>query len=80
MPVNKLKEFLDDHQTKYVTIRHSTAYTAQETAESAHISGKQLAKTILPELSGDSGTDANANDDTHDSSTTGLINHFKALR
>ena len=36
--------------------------------------GKQLAKAILPELAG-AATVA-----THDSSTNGLINHFKALR
>ncbi|HQR40347.1 MAG TPA: glucose-6-phosphate isomerase, partial [Blastocatellia bacterium] len=36
--------------------------------------GKQLAKAILPELSG-AGTVA-----THDSSTNGLINHYKSNR
>jgi Ala-tRNA(Pro) deacylase len=32
MPVRKLKEFLDEKKIKYVTITHSLAYTAQETA------------------------------------------------
>jgi glucose-6-phosphate isomerase len=36
--------------------------------------GKQLAKAILPELSGTEPID------NHDASTNGLINHFKALR
>ncbi len=36
--------------------------------------GKQLAKTILPELQGD------RHIDTHDSSTNGLINSFKQMR
>ncbi len=36
--------------------------------------GKQLAKTILPEL------DADAEVTSHDSSTNGLINHYKKLR
>jgi len=40
--------------------------------------GKQLAKTILPELSDDAASDSHAHN--HDSSTTGLINHFKTLR
>ena len=39
-----LKEFLDSHDVKYVTISHSRAYTAQEVAASAHIPGKDLAK------------------------------------
>jgi Ala-tRNA(Pro) deacylase len=47
MPVRKLKEFLDGNKIKYVTITHSTAYTAQETAVSAHIPGKGLAKTVI---------------------------------
>jgi len=35
MPVTKLKEYLDKNKIKYVSIRHSTAYTAQEIAASA---------------------------------------------
>ncbi|MDH3673833.1 MAG: deacylase, partial [Gammaproteobacteria bacterium] len=34
MPAQKLKEFLDSHSIKYVTISHSPAYTAQMIAES----------------------------------------------
>ncbi len=34
-----LTHFLDEREVKYVTINHSRAYTAQEIAESAHISG-----------------------------------------
>src|SRR6266480_5171665 len=52
MPVKKLKEFLDQERIKYVSIVHSTAYTAQEVAASAHITGKELAKTIIVELDG----------------------------
>jgi Ala-tRNA(Pro) deacylase len=52
MPVNKLKEFLDGQGMKYVTITHSPAYTAQEIAASAHISGKELAKTVIVKLDG----------------------------
>jgi Ala-tRNA(Pro) deacylase len=47
MPARKLQEFLDSNQIKYVTIRHSPAFTAQEIAETAHISGKELAKTVM---------------------------------
>jgi len=53
MPVTKLKEFLDDNKIKYVCITHSRAYTAQETAESAHIPGKDLAKTVIVKIDGE---------------------------
>lgn len=52
MPVRQLKEFLDKEKIKYVSIIHSPAYTAQEVAASAHIPGKELAKTIIVELDG----------------------------
>lgn len=52
MPVRQLKEFLDRHKVKYVTISHSLAYTAQEIAQSAHIPGKELAKTVMVRLDG----------------------------
>ncbi len=52
MPVRKLKEFLDQEKIKYVSIIHSTAYTAQEVAASAHVTGKELAKVVIVELDG----------------------------
>ena len=52
MPVQKLKEFLNSHSIKYVIINHSPAYTAQEIAESAHIPGKELAKTVIIKMDG----------------------------
>lgn len=53
MPVQKLREFLDTNNVKYVTITHSVAYTAQEIAASAHIRGKELAKTVMVMLDGE---------------------------
>jgi Ala-tRNA(Pro) deacylase len=50
MPARKLKEFLDKEKIKYVSIMHSTAYTAQEVAASAHVTGRELAKTVIVEL------------------------------
>ena len=47
MPAEKLKSFLDENAVKYVTIRHSPAYTASEIAQSAHIPGRELAKTVM---------------------------------
>jgi Ala-tRNA(Pro) deacylase len=53
MPISRIKEFLDDHRVKYVSIAHSQAYTAQEIAASAHITGKELAKTVIVKLDGE---------------------------
>src|SRR3989304_7227087 len=52
MPVQKLKEFLDSHIIKFVTISHSRAFTAQETAASAHVPVKELAKTVMVKIDG----------------------------
>jgi len=52
MPVRKIREFLDSNHVKYVTIAHSKAYTAQDIAASAHIPGKQLAKTVMVKIEG----------------------------
>ncbi len=52
MPVQKLREFLDENEVRYVTIQHSAAFTAQEIAASAHIPGKELAKTVMVKIDG----------------------------
>jgi Ala-tRNA(Pro) deacylase len=50
MPVKKLTEFLNGNNIKYVTISHSPAYTAQQIAASAHLPGKELAKTVIVKI------------------------------
>jgi Ala-tRNA(Pro) deacylase len=50
MPINRLKEFLNSQHVKYVAIKHSPAYTAQEIAAMAHVRGKELAKTVMVKL------------------------------
>ena len=50
MPVRKLREFLDRENVKYVSISHSAAFTAQEIAATAHVPGKDLAKTVMVKL------------------------------
>lgn len=52
MPVKKLIEFLDENNVRYITIRHSTAFTSQEIAAKAHISGNKLAKTVMIKIDG----------------------------
>jgi Ala-tRNA(Pro) deacylase len=50
MPAKQLKAFLDEHDIKYVVISHPIAYTAAETAATAHVSGKDFAKTVMVRL------------------------------
>ena len=52
MPASKLKEFLDNKGVKYVLVSHAPACTAQEIAASAHIPGKELAKTVMVKIDG----------------------------
>lgn len=52
MPATKLKNFLDSHKIKYATLSHTPAYTAGEIAAEAHISGKELAKTVMVKIDG----------------------------
>jgi Ala-tRNA(Pro) deacylase len=52
MASSKLKTFLENNNIKYETLAHQQFFTAQETAESAHISGKELAKTIVVRIDG----------------------------
>lgn len=53
MPVSRLKEFLDSHSVRYVSISHSPAFTAQGIAASAHVPGKELAKSVVVKLDGE---------------------------
>ena len=52
MPIRRLRDFLDSHQVRYFVMSHSPAYTAQEIAASAHVPGKELAKTVMVSVDG----------------------------
>jgi Ala-tRNA(Pro) deacylase len=52
MPISKLKEFLDSENIQYVVISHSPAFTAQQIAASAHVKGRELAKTVMVKIDG----------------------------
>jgi Ala-tRNA(Pro) deacylase len=52
MPAKKLKQFLDANHVRYLSIQHSPAFTAQEIAASAHIPGREVAKTVMVKLDG----------------------------
>ena len=53
MAAQTLKNFLDGNHVKYTIITHSPEFTAQEIAASAHIPGKDLAKTVIVKIDGD---------------------------
>ena len=53
MPAQKLKQLLDEHEIKYISINHSPAFTARETAASTFIPRREFAKTVIVDLDGD---------------------------
>lgn len=53
MPVERLKRFLEEEGVEYETLSHDEAYTAQEVAASAHVPGKELAKTVMVKIDGE---------------------------
>ena len=50
MSIARITEYLDLHRIKYQKISHPPAYTAQEVAARAHVSGWDLAKTVVVKL------------------------------
>ncbi len=48
----RLEEFLYSNRVAYHTMTHPHAFTAQETAASANISGHEMAKTVMVKLDG----------------------------
>ena len=52
MLAKSLREYLDSQHVRYTTISHRPIYTTQELAANTHISGKDLAKTVMLKLDG----------------------------
>lgn len=52
MPSARLRSYLDENNIKYITIKHSPAFTAQEIAAVSHIPGKNLAKVVMLNVKG----------------------------
>lgn len=52
MAATKLQAFLNDRGVRYELVEHSPAYTAPETAEAAHVLGRNFAKTVIVEIGG----------------------------
>ncbi len=47
VPIERLRNFLNQRNARYLIVQHSPAYTAQEIAEASHIPGGVFAKTLL---------------------------------
>lgn len=52
MPLTRLEEYLYHQKINYKRIVHSRAYTAQKTAAYAHISGNEIAKSVIVRIDG----------------------------
>lgn len=53
MSLQSLRDFLDQHQVKYVSVTHSPAFTAQDVAAAAHVSGREMAKPVMVKIDGE---------------------------
>ncbi len=52
MADQKVVDYLEQNHVSYACRKHEPAFTAQEVAENAHISGHSLAKTVVVKLDG----------------------------
>ncbi len=50
MPTPQIKAYLEEHGVSYETISYEHAFDAQHVAAAAHVSGKQMAKTVMVKL------------------------------
>ena len=52
MTSQRLQDYLKKQQVEFDTVTHPHAFTAQQTAASAHIDGHAMAKTVMVRLDG----------------------------
>ncbi len=52
MPLSKLESYLRNEDVSFNKIVHHKTYTAQRTAADTHISGKEIAKTVIMKIDG----------------------------
>jgi len=52
VPIQQLKEFLDEADVEYMCLTHPPAFTAQELAHHVKIAGDKVVKTVIIELDG----------------------------
>jgi Ala-tRNA(Pro) deacylase len=53
MVLKALCDYLDRERIRYTVISHSPAFTAQEIAAASHISGREIAKTVILRIDGE---------------------------
>lgn len=47
-----IKRYLDENRIDYSLISHAPAYTASQTAQSAHVPGRRLVKVVMVKIDG----------------------------
>jgi Ala-tRNA(Pro) deacylase len=52
MTVERVKQYLDEHDVHYTITPHEQAFTAQEVAAEAHVSGRRFAKVVVVKVDG----------------------------
>ena len=52
MSMERVRQYLDEQNIKYSILQHSPAYTAQEVAESVHVTGRYFAKCVMVKIDG----------------------------
>jgi Ala-tRNA(Pro) deacylase len=52
MATRRIREFLSGNKVPYGTINHACAYTAPEVAQTSHVPGRYLAKSVIVSLDG----------------------------
>ncbi len=52
MPVKNIREYLDQNHIHYSVLPHAPAFTAEETAATAHVPGRELAKPVIVNVDG----------------------------
>ena len=50
MSLSRLTDYLRENQVDYRTVQHAPTYTAQQTAASAHVPDRELAKPVMVKL------------------------------
>lgn len=52
MAVKRLVEYLEQNHAEFTTVRHDPAYTSLSSAKAAHISGRDMVKSVLLKVDG----------------------------
>jgi Ala-tRNA(Pro) deacylase len=52
MPMQRIRQYLDQHNIRYSIITHPPAFTAQKVAAAAHVRGREVAKTVIVKVDG----------------------------